>query len=161
MKTRDVLIVGDIAVLLYYFWNRGRKKPVLVADMTNKSPLGSGAAPTEVPAVEVTLKQPLTVEDMPNKNAIRGAGQRARIRNPRVVLPVEQTPIKQPIFMPRNNAIPNAYNDNIGLTVERPTIVHQAGDYQNFVGNTSSIQCACKTDKKRTQRYKTNLPQLP
>lgn len=161
MKTRDVLIVGGIAVLLYYFWYRGRKKPVVVADLTNKNPLGGGAAPTEVPAVEVTLKQPLTVEDMPNKNAVRGAGRKATVRNARKVSPQAQPPMKEPIFMPRNNAIPNAYNDNIGLTVERPTIVHQAGDYQNFVGNTTSIQCACKTDKKRTQRYRTNLPQLP
>lgn len=161
MKTREVLLVGGVAVLLYYLWYTNRKKPLLVSDMPNKNPLGSGAAPTEIPAVDVTLKQPLMADDLSSKTAVVGNGRKVRVRNPRVVIPAEKPVEKKPIFMPTNNAVPNAYNDTVGLPVEKLTIVHQAGDYQNFVGNTTNIQCACANNKKRTQRYRTNLPQLP
>jgi hypothetical protein len=160
MKTSDVLLIAGIGVLAW--WLLGRKKPLEAKDMTNTKPLGSGAAPTEIPAVDAMVKSPVTVEDLSSR---RGANQRdkksVRIRNPRVVKAVENPVVKGSLTIERTNVNPSVYNDEIGLTIEKPTIVHATSDYQNFIGNTSSIQKVCRCTSKTDKRYRTNLPQMP
>ena len=137
------------------------KKPVETKDLTNKEPLGGTPIAAVIPAKDVLLKSPVTVDDLSSKEAANiRAGRMVRLRNERVVPSVQPNPSKEEIVMKRTNLLPNLYADNIGLPVERSTIVHATTDYQNFSGNTSNIQDACRCNKK-VQKYRTNIPQLP
>jgi hypothetical protein len=161
MKTRNVLLLGAAIALGYFYWNNWRKKNVKVADLTNKNPLGSGAAPTEIPAVDVTVKKPVTADDLTNKNAYRNQLVKKRVKNPRAVIPPPPSGEKAPVYLRSENAVPNTNSTNIGKTVERDRLVEGNVDYQNFMGDTTNIQCACKKNKSTAKIYKSSLPQLP
>jgi len=162
MKTRNILIVAGIGLLAYWWWKGMGKKQLETKDLSNNNPLGATPVAEVIPAKDVLLKSPVTVDDLSSKQAAnRRAGRKVRVKNDRVVLPVQTEPIKEEVVMPRTNLLPNLYSDNIGLTVERSTIVHTTSDYQNFSGNTTNIQQACKCNSKSGQKYRTNIPQLP
>ena len=159
MKTRNVLIVGGLALLAYYLWRGTGKKPLLTKGMTNKEPLGGGAK--VLPAKDVMLPAPVTVNDLSSREAAtRRERIKARVRNPRVVLPAERAEVKEEVVVQRTNLLPNAYNDNVGLPVERATIVHTTAAFQNFSGNTATIQDVCRCIDKQP-KYRSALPKMP
>lgn len=163
MKTRNILILAGLGLLGYYWWKSKQNKPLIAKDLTNNNPLGSGAAPTPVviPEQEALLKDPLTVEDLSNKNAYKRGGKMVVTRRARVVMPKQQPIIKEPIIGQPINLVPNVYGDNINLPIERSREVFVQGGYQNFTGSTNDIQNACKCNKQNKQRYRLNIPQLP
>jgi len=162
MKTRNFLVVAGGLGLLWYLWYTNKsKKPVTVADLGNKNPIGGGGAPTVIPAVDVLLKNPVTVADLSNKNANNNGSVTARVRNARRVIPAERPPLKEPLYGQPTNLLPNAYNDNIGLPIQRDRGTFVYNDFQNFSGSTTDIQKACRCNSKNKKRYSLDIPKLP
>jgi len=160
MKTRNVLVIAGLGLLWYLWYSNKSKKPVTVDDLSNKNPLGGGAAPTIIPAVDVLLKNPVTVADLSNKNANNNGGVIARVRNARQVIPAERPPLKEPLYGQPTNLLPNEYNDNIGVPIRKNSWSGRQ-DFQNFSGSTTDIQKACRCNSKNKQRYSLDIPKLP
>lgn len=133
MKTKDILLVGGVALIAYLLLRR-RKRPMVVSDIKT-----TVSAPTPAPSVkaafnDVLRKNPVVVEDI-------------------------VVPVKKPIMIPATNLIPNIYDRGVGQAVD----FGASGErYYNMSGICSeNVAEACKCSVKTKESYKLDIPTLP
>lgn len=133
MKTKDILLLGGVALLAYLLLRR-RKRPVMASDIKT-----TVSAPTPAPSAaaafnDVLRKNPVVVEDI-------------------------VVPVKKPIVIPATNLIPNIYDRGVG----QPVDIGAGGErYYNMSGICSeSVASACKCTVETKESYKLDIPTLP
>ena len=133
MKTKDILLLGGVALLAYLLLRR-RKRPVMASDIKT-----TVSAPTPAPSAaaafnDVLKKNPVVVEDI-------------------------VVPVKKPIVIPATNLIPNIYDRGVG----QPVALGAGGErYYNMSGICSeSVASACKCTVETKESYKLDIPTLP
>jgi hypothetical protein len=73
-----------------------------------------------------------------------------------------RVPVKEPIYVPARNAIPNLYATNVGQPVsEIAANANQEGFYNLDGGCTENIQKACGCASENNGKYKLDIPNLP
>ena len=133
MKTKDILLLGGVALVAYLLLRR-RKRPMMASDIKT-----TVSAPTPAPTVkaafnDVLKKNPVVVEDI-------------------------VVPIKKPIVVPATNLIPNIYDRGVG----QPVDFDSSGErYYNMSGVCwESVSNACQCSLKDKQSFKLDIPTLP
>jgi hypothetical protein len=140
MKTRTIVGIGAIALLAYLLLRK--KKGVELSNI--KVDKNAPAPPTPTASLTVVKSDaPVNLKSSP------------------ILLEDIKVPVKEPIFIPATNSIPNVYDRGVGQPLAFSANGNQESFYNMSGYCSENVQNACRCSAGRTGKYTLDVPQLP